>query len=85
VPKVREGRPHVVDLIINGEVDLIVNTTEGRQAIAESRSIRREAMQRKVTYYTTIAAALATLHALDFQGGLAVRPLDRVLKEIRAS
>jgi carbamoyl-phosphate synthase large subunit len=83
VPKVREGRPHVVDLIINGEVDLIVNTTEGRQAIAESRAIRREAMQRKVTYYTTIAAALATLHALDFRGGLAARPLDRVLQEVR--
>jgi carbamoyl-phosphate synthase large subunit len=83
VLKVREGRPHVVDLIINGEVDLIVNTTEGRQAIAESRAIRREAIQRKVTYYTTIAAALATLHALDFQGGLAVRPLNRVLQEVR--
>ena len=53
-----EGRPHIVDLIKNGEIDLIVNTTEGKQAIRESFSIRREAVHHRVTYYTTVAAAL---------------------------
>jgi carbamoyl-phosphate synthase large subunit len=65
VNKVREGRPHVVDMIKNDEIDLIVNTTEGKQAIRESNSIRREAVHRRVTYYTTIAAGLATCDALD--------------------
>jgi carbamoyl-phosphate synthase large subunit len=62
---VREGRPHIVDMIKNDEFDLIVNTTEGKRAIHESRSIRREAEFRKVTYYTTVAAAHATCDALD--------------------
>ena len=66
VNKVREGRPHVVDLIKNDEVNLIVNTTEGKRAIEESRSIRREAVAHKVTYYTTIAAAKATVQAMDY-------------------
>jgi carbamoyl-phosphate synthase large subunit len=66
INKVREGRPHVVDLIKNDEISLIVNTTEGKQAIQESHSIRREAVQHKVAYYTTIAAAKATLLALDY-------------------
>jgi carbamoyl-phosphate synthase large subunit len=55
VNKVAEGRPHVVDLIKNGEIVYIVNTTEGRQAIADSFSIRREALQHRVTYSTTIS------------------------------
>ena len=67
--KVREGRPHIVDMIKNEEISLIVNTTEGKQAIRESRSIRGEAVHRKVTYYTTIAAALATCYALDHLDG----------------
>ncbi|MFZ1903758.1 MAG: carbamoyl-phosphate synthase large subunit [Steroidobacteraceae bacterium] len=65
VNKVREGRPHIVDMIKNDEVDLIVNTTEGKLAIRESNSIRREAVHRRVTYYTTLAAGLATCEALD--------------------
>jgi carbamoyl-phosphate synthase large subunit len=65
VNKVREGRPHIVDAIKNGEISLIVNTTEGKQAIRESQSIRREAVHRKVTYYTTISAARATCIAID--------------------
>jgi carbamoyl-phosphate synthase large subunit len=52
-------------MIKNDEIDLIVNTTEGKQAILESNSIRREAVHRRVTYYTTLAAALATCEALD--------------------
>jgi len=63
--KVREGRPHIVDMIKNDEIDLIVNTTEGKQATRESNSIRREAVHRRVTYYTTLAAAFATCEALD--------------------
>ncbi len=47
VNKVREGRPHIVDMIKNDEIDLIVNTTEGKQAILESNSIRREAVHRR--------------------------------------
>ncbi|MBN1240676.1 MAG: carbamoyl phosphate synthase large subunit, partial [Gammaproteobacteria bacterium] len=65
VNKVREGRPHIVDMIKNREISLIVNTTEGKQAIRESHSIRGEAVHYKVTYYTTLAAAKATCDALD--------------------
>ena len=68
VNKVVEGRPHVVDLIKNGEIVYIVNTTEGRQAIADSFSIRREALQHKVTYSTTISGASALLHSLEYRG-----------------
>ena len=60
-----EGRPHIVDLIKNGEIVYIVNTTEGRQAITDSFSIRREALQHRVTYSTTIAGAKALVHSLD--------------------
>ena len=55
VNKVREGRPHIVDMLKNGEIDMIVNTTEGRQAIADSYAIRRTALQYRVPYFTTIA------------------------------
>lgn len=63
--KVREGRPHIVDMIKNAEIDLIVNTTEGKQAISESISIRAEAVRRSVTYYTTLGAAIATCIAIE--------------------
>ncbi|MDX9766358.1 MAG: carbamoyl phosphate synthase large subunit, partial [Ectothiorhodospiraceae bacterium] len=64
VNKVTEGRPHIVDMIKNDEINLIVNTTEGKQAIADSFTIRREALQHKVTYTTTLAGARATCQAL---------------------
>ena len=64
VNKVSEGRPNVVDLIKNESIQLIVNTTEGKQAITDSFSIRRQALQEKVTYCTTIAGAKATIDAL---------------------
>ncbi|AHF04738.1 carbamoyl phosphate synthase large subunit [Marichromatium purpuratum 984] len=64
VNKVAEGRPHLVDMIKNNEVSLIVNTTEGAQAIADSAEIRRAALQHKVCYTTTIAGAEATCLAL---------------------
>lgn len=66
VNKVTEGRPHIVDMIKNDEISLIVNTTEGRQAIADSFTIRREALQHKVSYTTTLAGALATVSALSY-------------------
>jgi carbamoyl-phosphate synthase large subunit len=75
VNKVREGRPHIVDMIKNHEISLIVNTTEGKQAIRESHSIRRQAVHEKVTYYTTLAAAKATCDALDHLDNVVVNRL----------
>lgn len=63
INKVREGRPHIVDKIKNDEISFIINTTEGKQAIADSYSIRRTALQHKVCYTTTIAGAIATIAA----------------------
>jgi carbamoyl-phosphate synthase large subunit len=83
--KVREGRPHIVDMIKNDEIDLIVNTTEGKRAIYESRSIRREAEARKVTYYTTVAAAHATCEALDHLEDLDVNRLQDLHRELGAA
>ncbi len=78
VNKVAEGQPHIVDAIKNGEVEFIVNTTEGRQAIADSYSIRREALQYKVSYTTTIARGWATLQAIDHEFDPAVRSLQQL-------
>jgi carbamoyl-phosphate synthase large subunit len=64
VNKVIEGRPHIVDMIKNGQIQLIINTTQGRQATADSFTIRREALQGKVCYSTTMAGAAATEQAL---------------------
>ncbi len=64
VNKVAEGRPHIVDAIIDGEVALIFNTTEGWQSHLDSQSIRASALDRKVPYYTTAAASLAAARAI---------------------
>ena len=64
VNKVAEGHPHIVDMLKNDEIALIVNTTEGRQAITDSHSIRTTAIQHKVFYATTIAGANAIIAAL---------------------
>jgi carbamoyl-phosphate synthase large subunit len=82
INKVREGRPHIVDMIKNHEISLIVNTTEGKQAIKESRSIRAEAVRNRVTYYTTLAAATATCDALDHLEDLAVHRLQDLHAEV---
>jgi carbamoyl-phosphate synthase large subunit len=82
--KVREGRPHIVDMIKNGEFALIVNTTEGKQAIQESRSIRGEAVRRNVTYYTTVGAAVATCKALEHIGDNKVNRLQDLHQEVVA-
>ena len=78
INKVLEGRPHIVDAIKNGEICYIVNTTEGRRAIADSFSIRREALQQHVTYSTTVAGARAMLHSLDFRSGGEVLSLQEL-------
>ncbi|WP_149193523.1 carbamoyl-phosphate synthase large subunit [Luteimonas suaedae] len=83
INKVIEGRPHIVDLIKNGEIAYIVNTTEGKQAIADSFSIRREALQRRVTYSTTIAGARALLHSLEYRGSGPVWSLQELHEELR--
>ncbi|NQV87714.1 MAG: carbamoyl-phosphate synthase large subunit, partial [Woeseiaceae bacterium] len=80
--KVREGRPHVVDMIKNGEIDLIVNTSEGKQAIVESLSIRAEAVRRGVTYYTTLGAGVATCHAIEHLDNIEVNRLQDLHNEI---
>ncbi len=82
--KVREGRPHIVDMIKNGEIDLIVNTTEGKQAIVESLSIRAEAVRRGVTYYTTLGAAVATCRAIDHLDDSDVNRLQDLHSEVVA-
>jgi carbamoyl-phosphate synthase large subunit len=83
VNKVTQGRPHIVDMIINGEIDLIVNTTEGRQAIRDSFTIRREAMYHKVTLTTTISGARATCMALDYLENTDVNKLQDLHAEVR--
>lgn len=65
INKVKEGRPHCVDLIKNGEVSLVVNTASGKKSIAESHSIRAAAISQKVVYFTTVAGAWATCLAMD--------------------
>ncbi len=83
VNKVLEGRPHIVDMIINDDIDLIVNTTEGKQAIADSFTIRREALQHKVTYTTTLAGAWATCQAIENLDSGKVYSLQSLHKENR--
>jgi carbamoyl-phosphate synthase large subunit len=83
VNKVYEGRPHVVDMIKNDEIDFIINTTEGKQAIADSYTIRASALQQKVSYTTTIAGAYATLQALASLDDDVVNRLQDLHAEIK--
>lgn len=78
VNKVLEGRPHCEDAILSGQVQLVVNTTEGAQAIADSFSIRRSALTNNVPHYTTVAGAWAAAHAIKAlkNGVLDVKPLQ---------
>ncbi len=78
INKVMEGRPHIVDAVKNGEVQLVFNTTEGVQAIADSRSMRRAALLNKVPYYTTLAGSIAAAKGICAHkaGSLEVRPLQ---------
>ncbi|MEM8811747.1 MAG: hypothetical protein AAGF59_03950, partial [Pseudomonadota bacterium] len=78
INKVLEGRPHIVDAILNGEVHLVINTTEGSSALSDSRSLRRAALLQKVPFYTTIAGALAAAKGIEESstGSLEVKPLQ---------
>jgi carbamoyl-phosphate synthase large subunit len=75
---VLEGRPHIVDAMKNGDVQLVFNTTEGKQSLEDSFSLRRSALMMKIPYYTTTAGALAAAQAIAAQadGALEVRPLQ---------
>jgi carbamoyl-phosphate synthase large subunit len=86
VNKVTEGRPHVVDMIKNGELDLIVNTVdERRTAIADSRSIRTTAVQQRVTYYTTIDGARAACAGLRHVESLVPYALQGLHQRLEAA
>jgi carbamoyl-phosphate synthase large subunit len=78
INKVLEGRPHIVDAITNGEVQLVFNTTDGPQALADSRSLRRAALLHKVPYYTTLSGAVAAAQGIRayLGGDLEVRTLQ---------
>ena len=76
VKKVLEGRPNIVDAMKNGEVQLVINTTEGKQSLEDSFSLRRTALMGKIPYYTTTAGALAAAQAVGVEGDLEVRSLQ---------
>ncbi|HLB80322.1 MAG TPA: ATP-grasp domain-containing protein, partial [Dongiaceae bacterium] len=82
VNKVLEGRPHIVDAMKSGEVQLVFNTTEGAQAIADSFSLRRTALADGIPYYTTVAGARAAVAAIAALtgGDLEVAPLQSYFK-----
>ena len=82
VNKVLEGRPHVVDMLKNDEIDMIVNTTEGSQAIADSYTIRRTALQYRVPYFTTVAGARALVEAMRAPGVPEVRSMQEIHMEV---
>ena len=71
--KVREGRPHIVDVMISGGIDLIFNTTEGAYAIADSFTLRQTALYYRIPYYTTVAGCRAVVSAIS---ALKTRSLD---------
>jgi carbamoyl-phosphate synthase large subunit len=83
VNKVLEGRPHIVDLMKNGEVQLVFNTSEGAKAVADSKDIRRTALLYHIPYYTTLAGALAVAQAIKAltAGILAVAPLQSYVSQ----
>jgi len=78
INKVLEGRPHIVDRIKNGGVQLVFNTTDGVAALSDSRSLRRAALLHKVPYYTTLAGAVAAAKGIKahLEGDLQVRALQ---------
>jgi carbamoyl-phosphate synthase large subunit len=65
INKVIDGQPHIVDAMINGEIQLVFNTTQGVQSLKDSKSIRRTALTRNIPYFTTLAASLASVKAIE--------------------
>jgi carbamoyl-phosphate synthase large subunit len=82
VNKVTEGRPHIVDMIKNGEISFIVNVVEDKRAMQDSYAIRRNALQQKVTYYTTLAGAKAACIGMAHLQGLEVQPLQDLHRQL---
>jgi carbamoyl-phosphate synthase large subunit len=82
VNKVAEGRPHIVDMIKNGDISFIVNVTEDKRAVADSYEIRRSALQNKVTYYTTLAGAKAACIGMAHMQELTVESLQDLHKKL---
>lgn len=78
VNKVAEGRPHIVDMIKNGDISFIVNVTEDKKAITDSYEIRRSALQQKITYYTTLAGARAACAGMAYMQELEVKSLQNL-------
>ncbi|MCB5206929.1 carbamoyl-phosphate synthase large subunit [Methylovorus mays] len=85
VNKVAEGRPHIVDMIKNGEISFIVNVTEDKKAVADSYEIRRSALQQKVTYYTTLAGAKAACIGMAHMQELEVQSLQSLHQQLTQS
>jgi carbamoyl-phosphate synthase large subunit len=83
VNKVAEGRPHIVDMIKNGDISFIVNVTEDKRAVADSYEIRRTALQNKVTYYTTIAGAKAACIGMAHIQELQVESIQNLHKLLK--
>jgi carbamoyl-phosphate synthase large subunit len=82
VNKMSEGRPHIVDMIKNDEIALVVNTTEGRQAIRDSADIRRSAENHQVCYTTTLAAAKAMAMSMQIGEPTRVRRLQDLHQQV---
>ena len=85
VNKVAEGRPHIVDMLKNEEIQLVFNTTEGRKAIADSSMIRRTALRHRVYCTTTIAGALAACEALEYGNNMSVYTLQDLHAQLESN
>lgn len=83
INKVMEGQPHILDAIINGQIDFMINTTRGPQAIADSSSIRRVALMHKIPYYTLLTAARAGVQAIQSMRSreMSVHPIQDYIKD----
>jgi len=82
VNKVKEGRPHIVDMIIEGQANLVVNTTSGTDTVQDSYAIRREALMHKVTYSTNITSARAMVEAHKAHRAMRVSKLQTLHESI---
>jgi carbamoyl-phosphate synthase large subunit len=80
--KIKQARPHIVDMIKNNEIQLLINTTSGKKAIADSYLLRREALQHQVTYITTLAGAVATCLALTQKNTNSVIALQELHRKL---
>ena len=86
VNKAHEGRPHIVDRLKDRDIALVINTTEGRQAVRDSFALRRTALMSQIPYYTTIAGARAVVRALERlrAGDVEVQPLQSYVSDLES-